>query len=100
MPNPEKNAKIREKRNQTLVRRKSQKARTFQLKLVNNKIPKTALTILNHLFLDAKWFTNYIVENGILNVESHRDYKLKTVRVKVGDVFQERKRKSACYHRR
>ena len=33
MPNLEKNAKIMEKRKQTLIRRKSQEAKTFELKL-------------------------------------------------------------------
>ena len=56
MPNLEKNAKLREKRKQTLIRRNSQD-RTFELKLDKSKVSKTTLTILNRLFLEAKWFT-------------------------------------------
>jgi hypothetical protein len=66
VPNLEKNAKIREKRKQTLLRRKSQETKTFELKLDKSKISKTKLAILNRLFLEAKWFTNYIIANGIL----------------------------------
>jgi len=56
-PNLEKNAKTREKRKQTLIRRKSQEARTFELKMDKSKISKITLTLLNRLFLEAKWFT-------------------------------------------
>ena len=90
MLNLEKNAKIREKRKQTLIRRKSQEAKTFELKLDKSKVSKTKLTILNRFFLEAKWFTNYIIGNGILNFKPHVDYKVKKVQVKVDDAFQER----------
>jgi len=90
VPNLEKNAKIREKRKQTLLRRKSQEAKTFELKFDKSKISKTRLAILNRLFLEAKWFTNYIIANGILNFKPQADYKVKTVPVKVGNAFQER----------
>jgi len=43
------------------------------------------LNFLLRLFLEAKWFTYYF----IANLEPHRDYKLKTVPVKVIDTFQE-----------
>jgi len=49
-----------------LLRRKSQEAKTFELKFEKSKISKTKLAILNRLFLEAKWFTNYIIANGIL----------------------------------
>ena len=42
------------------------------------------------LFLEAKWFTNYLIANGIANLEPHRDYKVDSVPVKVDDDFQER----------
>jgi len=91
VPNLKKNTKIREKRKQTLIRRRTQEAKTFELKFDKSKISKTTLAILNQLFLEAKWFTNYIIANGILNFKSHADYKVKTVQIKVGDAFQERK---------
>ena len=77
MPNLEKNAKIREKRKQTLIRRRTQEAKTFELKLDKSKVSKTKLAVLNRLFLEAKWFTNYIIGNGVLDFKSHVDYKVK-----------------------
>ena len=50
MPNLEKNAKIREKRKQTLIRRRTQEAKTFELKLDKSKISKTTLAVLNRFF--------------------------------------------------
>ncbi|MFP3214052.1 MAG: hypothetical protein RXR18_02420 [Nitrososphaeria archaeon] len=91
MPNLEKNAKIRAKRKQTLLRRKTQEAKTFELKLDKSKISKTKLAILNRLFHEAKWFTNYIIASGILNFKPHAHYKVKTVQIKVCNTFQERK---------
>ena len=76
------------RRGSKLLRRNSQ-ARTFELKLDRSKISRKRLDLLLRLFLEAKWCTNYFIANGIANL-SHRDYKLKTVLVKVGDDFQER----------
>ena len=90
MPNLEKNAKIREKRRQTLIRRKSQEAKTFELKLDKSRVSKTTLAVLKRLFLEAKWSSNYIIGNIILNFKPRVDYKVKKVQVKVGDTFQER----------
>ena len=96
MPNLEKNAKIRKK--QTLLRRKSQEAKTFELKFDKSKISKTKLAILNRLFLEAKWFTNYIIANGILNFKPHEDYKVKRLGSKYAMRF--RKGKFKCFHLR
>jgi hypothetical protein len=82
-PNLEKNAKTREKRKRTAQEEVS--GRTFELKL-DRKISRERLDLLLRLFLEAKWFTNYFIANGIANL-SHRDYKLKTVPVKVVDTF-------------
>ena len=60
--------------------------RTFELKLDRSKISRERLELLLRLFLEAKWFTNYFIANGIANL-SHRDYKLKIVPVKVVDTF-------------
>jgi len=59
--------------------------RTFELKL-DKKISRKRLELLLRLFLEAKRFTNYFIANGIANL-SHRDYKLKTVPVRVVDTF-------------
>ena len=53
--------------------------RTFELKL-DKKISRKRLELLLRLFLQAKWFTYYLIANGIANL-SHRYYKLKTVPV-------------------
>ena len=73
-----------------MIRRRTQEAKTFELKLDKSKVSKTKLTILNRLFLEAKWFSNYIIGNGVLDFKSHLDYKVKVVQVKVGDEFQKR----------
>ena len=64
--------------------------RTFELKLDRSKISRKRLELLLRLFLEAKWFTNYFIANGIANLEPHRDYKVDSVPVKVDDDFQER----------
>jgi hypothetical protein len=51
VPNLEKNSKIREKRKQTLLRRKSQEAKTFELKLEKARSPKPSLLFLTAFFL-------------------------------------------------
>ena len=51
MPNLEKNAEIREKRKQTLIRRRTQGAKTFELKLDKSKISKPRLPSLTASFL-------------------------------------------------
>jgi len=59
--------------------------RTFELKL-DKKISRKRLELLLRLFLEAKWFTYYLIANGIANL-SHRDYKVDSVPVKVVDTF-------------
>jgi hypothetical protein len=78
---PREERQDQEKRRQTLLRRKSQEAKTFELKLDRSKISKSKLELLLRLFLEAKWFTNHVIVKGITSLESHRDYKLKTVPV-------------------
>ena len=45
MSSPEKNARIREKRKGTLLRRKSQDAKTYELKFDRSKISNEKLTL-------------------------------------------------------
>jgi len=42
---------------------------------------------LERLFLEGKWFTNYIISKGITDSVPYKDYK---VNVKVKDKFEER----------
>jgi len=72
---------------QTRLRRKSKEAKTFELKLDRSKISRKRLELLLRLFLEAKWFTNYFIANGIANLEHHRDYKVDSVPVKVVETF-------------
>jgi len=88
--NKEKNEKIREKRRRTKEKRKNQTAKVFKIKLDKSKISKQKMNNLKRLFLEGKWFTNYVISQGITNLESHRHYKIKKVKVKVKDKFEER----------
>lgn len=72
-----------EKGRQTRERRKGQEARTFELKLDKSKVSEGRLNTLRRLFLEAKWFTNYVIAKGITNLKSHADYK-------VNNEFQDR----------
>jgi len=40
---------------------------------------------LERLFLEGKWFTNYIISKGITDSVPYRDYKVNKVNVKVKD---------------
>jgi putative transposase len=57
---------------------------------VKNKISKSKLVLLKLLFLEAKWFTNYVIARGIMDVDPKADYKVKVVQVKVGDGYEDR----------
>jgi hypothetical protein len=76
IPDLEKNERIRQKRRETLEGRKIQEAKTFEPKLDRSKISKSRLSLLQRLFLEAKWFTNHVIANRLLNFKSHRDYKV------------------------
>jgi hypothetical protein len=40
-----------------------------------SKISEGMLTPLHRLFLEAKWFTSYVIAKGITNLKPHVDYK-------------------------
>ena len=76
-----KNEKIRQTRNQTRERRKTQTAKVFQLKLDSSHLNKRQLESLHMLFVEAKWLRNHI-----LSLEDINDYQnSKTVDVKLHD---------------
>ena len=89
-----KNKKIVQTRQETAQRRKLQAAKTYQLKIVSNKLSAKQKSALNQVFLQAKWYTNDIVshlETGKLN-----EYvsSTKEVNVRLGsdsDEYEERK---------
>ena len=88
-----KNAQIKAAGQQTLQRRKTQAAKTYELKIVSNKLSIKQQETLEQMFLQAKWYYNDVIshlENNNLN-----DYntKVKNVTVRMGsesDDFEER----------
>ena len=65
-----KNKKIAQTRQETAKRRQFQAAKTYQLKIVSNKLTAKQKVALDQVFLQAKWHTNDIVshlETGKLN---------------------------------
>ncbi|MEM0195753.1 MAG: transposase [Thermoplasmatales archaeon] len=86
----EKNRRISEKVKETRARRKNQTIKVYEIKLDKSKISKQRSNELQRLFLEAKWFTNYIISKGIENSDHLKDYKIRKVNVKVGDKFEER----------
>ena len=89
-----KNKKISQTRQETRKRRQFQAAKTYQLKIVTNKLSVKQEYALDQAFLQAKWFTNDVInhlEDGKLN-----DYvsSVKAVEVRLGsdsDEYEERK---------
>jgi len=89
----EKNEKIRNKGHATRNKRKAQIAKSFEIKLDKSKISKEKLNNLQRLFLEGKWFTNYIISKGITDSVPYKDYKVDKVNIKVKDNFEERELK-------
>lgn len=84
-----KNAKIKKTQQETRERRKNQEAKTYECKIVKNKLSKTQLETLDTMFLEAKWYYNSIinhVENEPLNTF---DYKVKNVKVRLGKNYDD-----------
>ena len=89
-----KNRKIAQTRQATAQRRQLQAAKTYQLKIVSNKLSAKQERALSQVFVQAKWYTNDVIhhlEGGKLN-----DYvsSTKSVKVRLGshsDEYEERK---------
>ena len=65
-----KNKKIAQTRQETAKRRHLQAAKTYQLKIVNNKLSAKQKSTLEQAFLQSKWYTNDVIdhlETGKLN---------------------------------
>lgn len=56
-----KNRKISQTRQETVQRRQLQAAKTYQLKIVANKLSAKQEQALNQAFLQSKWFTNDVI---------------------------------------
>jgi len=89
----EKRERIRNKGRETRNKRKTQTAKSFEIKLDKSKISKEKINNLKRLFLEGKWFTNYIISKGITDSVSYKDYKVNKVNIKVKDKFEERELK-------
>ena len=72
------NQRILTKR-ETQQRHKQMLCKSYELKIDKSHLIKELANHLRQLFLEAKWFTNYAIANGIFEV----DYKIKTVQIKV-----------------
>ena len=89
-----KNRKIAQTRQATKKRRQLQAAKTYQLKIVANKLSVKREYSLDQAFLQAKWFINDVIahlERGKLNNYAS---STKTVKVRLGsdsDEYEERK---------
>ena len=55
-----KNDKIKQSLKNTRNRRKNQEAKTYECKIVKNKLTPQQLNTLEHMFLEAKWYYNSI----------------------------------------
>ncbi|MFA5075778.1 MAG: transposase [Candidatus Babeliales bacterium] len=76
---------------ETKQRRQSQDVVVYELKIINNKLSKTLKEKLNRLFLEAKWFYNYILsKNDVFNFDS----KIKQVQCKTTNGFEDRELKT------
>ena len=89
-----KNRKIAQTRQATKKRRQFQAAKTYQLKIVANKLSLKQEYALDQAFLQAKWFTNDVIHH--LETGKLSDYvsSTKSAEVRLGsdsDKYEERK---------
>lgn len=60
----DKNRRIKESIKRTKARRKNQVCKTFDLKIVGNKLSRTQREALTRAFLEAKWLWNECIASG------------------------------------
>lgn len=88
-----KNARIKATGQQTRQRRQTQTAKTYELKIVSNKLTRKQQKTLEQMFLQAKWFYNDVISHLENNALNDYDTKVKSVKVRMGsksDVFEKR----------
>ncbi|MFQ5978408.1 MAG: hypothetical protein ACE5OZ_09795 [Candidatus Heimdallarchaeota archaeon] len=84
---PFKNQAIKATLAATKARRKTQVCRVYELKVNRAKINVTSRTHLARLFLEAKWFYNWVLSQpDVFTVAT----TVQTVPVKVGKAFEDR----------
>ena len=72
----------------TRLKRKSQTCKVFELKVDQSKLSQKSRKHLELLFLEAKWFYNYCLAQPYIN---KANTTLKSVPVKVKDIYEDRK---------
>lgn len=78
---------IRKTLRETKERRKTQTAKTYELKLDRSHLSEQTLHHLSRLFLEAKWLYNYILSREGFFAQ---DYRIEMVPVKVKDHLENR----------
>jgi len=79
-----KNNKIKQSLKNTRKRRKHQEAKTFECKIVKNKLTTSQLETLNKMFLEAKWYYNSIIHHLEKYSINTFNNKVKIVKVRLG----------------
>ncbi|MFQ5979743.1 MAG: RNA-guided endonuclease InsQ/TnpB family protein [Candidatus Heimdallarchaeota archaeon] len=74
----------------TRERRKGQVCRVYELKITKAKLSSAAQAHLARLFVEAKWFYNWILSHEDVFALAARDTKGNEVPVKVGETFETR----------
>lgn len=88
-----KNNKIKQSLKNTRERRKNQEAKTYECKIVKNKLTTQQLETLEQMFLEAKWYYNSIIHHLENDPVSTFNDKVKTVKVRMGknsDEYEDR----------
>lgn len=89
----EKNARIKAAGQKTRQRRKTQAAKTYELKIVSNKLSVLQQKALKQMFLQAKWYYNDVISHLESNNINDYNTKVKNVTVRMGSEsndFEER----------
>ena len=89
-----KNKKIAQTRQETTQRRQFQAAKTYQLKIVRNKLSSKQKVALDQVFVQAKWYTNDVINHLETGRLSEYASSTKTVDVRLGsdsDEYETRK---------
>ena len=79
-----KNKKIAQTRQETAKRRQLQAAKTYQLKIVANKLSAKQKSALDQVFLQAKWYTNDVINHLETGKLSEYVSSTKEVNVRLG----------------
>lgn len=79
-----KSNKIKQSLKNTRERRKNQEVKTYECKIVKNKLTAQQLETLEHMFLEAKWYYNSIINHLESEPMNTFDDKVKSVKVRMG----------------